>query len=50
MHVFDFSDPFEADISGRELNLHLTPEGHLTGDLQMSLPPISSVLLNPYTG
>ncbi|XP_061165316.1 uncharacterized protein LOC133174252 [Saccostrea echinata] len=44
------SEPTEADISCRDLNLHLTPEGHLTGDLQMSLPPLQSVLLNPYTG
>ncbi|XP_048769002.2 uncharacterized protein LOC125675414 [Ostrea edulis] len=43
-------EPTEADISGHDLNLHLTPEGHLTGDLQISLPPLQSVLLDPYTG
>lgn len=45
-----FSNPSEADISGHDLDLHITPEGHLTGNLQMTLPPIQSVLLNPYTG
>ncbi|XP_062577216.1 uncharacterized protein LOC134239077 [Saccostrea cucullata] len=49
MHSFKCG-PTEADISCRDLNLHLTPEGHLTGDFQMSLPPVQSVLLNPYTG
>uniref|UniRef100_A0A8W8KMB3 Uncharacterized protein n=1 Tax=Magallana gigas TaxID=29159 RepID=A0A8W8KMB3_MAGGI len=43
-------NPSEADISCRDLDLYITPEGHLTGNLQMTLPPIQSVLLNPYTG
>ena len=34
----------------RGLSLRLTNDGYLTGDLQMDLPPLKTVLIDPYTG
>lgn len=33
-----------------DLNLRLTTDGDLTGDLLMELPPLRAVILNPYNG
>ena len=32
------------------INLRLTSTGYLTGDLVMDLPPMRSVLIDPYNG
>uniref|UniRef100_A0A1X7UZZ4 Uncharacterized protein n=1 Tax=Amphimedon queenslandica TaxID=400682 RepID=A0A1X7UZZ4_AMPQE len=40
-----------ADCAPRHnLNLRLTTEGDLTGDMLMELPPLRAVILNPYNG
>ncbi|XP_046561829.1 uncharacterized protein LOC124270813 [Haliotis rubra] len=42
---------FEGDhLSSADLNLRLTDAGFLTADLQMVLPPIRALNLDPYTG
>ena len=41
---------FEADFCNPDLNLRLNTDGFLTGDMQMVLPPIRGIYLNPYTG
>ncbi|XP_046372005.2 uncharacterized protein LOC124146019 isoform X2 [Haliotis rufescens] len=42
---------YEADfIAQTNLHLHLTTDGFLSGDLQMVLPPIRALNLDPYTG
>ncbi|XP_046553464.1 uncharacterized protein LOC124262912 [Haliotis rubra] len=42
---------YEADfIAQSNLHLHLTADGFLSGDLQMLLPPIRAIHLDPYTG
>lgn len=33
-----------------DINLRLTSTGYLTGDLVMDLPPMRSVLIDPYNG
>ncbi|XP_052073415.1 uncharacterized protein LOC127711415 [Mytilus californianus] len=40
----------EVDFCPRNLNFRLNQEGCVTGDMQMCLPPIRAVCLNPYTG
>ncbi|CAC5369398.1 unnamed protein product [Mytilus coruscus] len=40
----------ESDFCNRDLHLRLNREGCITGDMQMCLPPIRAVCLNPYTG
>ena len=45
MYVSDFTP-----VNEEELKLWMTSDGHLTGDMSMTLPPIEQVLLNPYTG
>ncbi|XP_070554730.1 uncharacterized protein [Ptychodera flava] len=39
-----------ADKQSVPLNLHITDEGYLTGDMYLNLPPMRGVLLDPYTG
>ncbi|XP_070553716.1 uncharacterized protein [Ptychodera flava] len=39
-----------ADKQSVALNLHITDEGYLTGDMYFNLPPMRGVLLDPYTG
>ncbi|XP_067663939.1 uncharacterized protein [Haliotis asinina] len=42
---------YEADfIAQSNLHLHLTADGFLSGDLQLLLPPIRAIHLDPYTG
>nr|KAG5695977.1 hypothetical protein BaRGS_023356 [Batillaria attramentaria] len=41
---------FEGDLCGKSLNLRLSPEGHLTGDLHIMLPPVRAVNLDLHTG
>jgi len=45
-----YSVPAEADLCNKPLNLRFDDEGYITGDLQMVLPPIRAISLNPYTG
>ncbi|XP_052073420.1 uncharacterized protein LOC127711418 [Mytilus californianus] len=40
----------DIDFCNRDLHLRFNPEGCITGDMQMYLPPIRAVSLNPYTG
>ncbi|VDI08109.1 Hypothetical predicted protein, partial [Mytilus galloprovincialis] len=40
----------EVDVCPRNLHFRLNEEGCITGDMQMCLPPIRAVCLNPYTG
>ena len=47
---FFSSDVFEGDLHGRLLGLHLSSEGHLTGDLHLLLPSIRTFNLDLYTG
>ena len=42
--------PMEAQVNSRELNLRLNEAGHVTGDMQMMLPPMRNISLDPYTG
>ena len=39
-----------ADVQGIDIYLRLTQDGFLTGSLSQNLPPLTSVLLDPYTG
>ena len=39
-----------ADHSPEDIGLRLTADGYLTADICMDLPPIRTVLLDPYTG
>ncbi|OWF37297.1 hypothetical protein KP79_PYT12679 [Mizuhopecten yessoensis] len=41
---------WEADIKSVDVNLSLSREGKITGDLQIVLPPIRGVQLDPHTG
>ncbi|XP_069102130.1 uncharacterized protein [Argopecten irradians] len=41
---------WEADIRGINVNLTLSQDGKITGDFQMTLPPIRGVQLDPHTG
>ncbi|XP_033743673.1 uncharacterized protein LOC117329705 [Pecten maximus] len=41
---------FESDICPKTLDLHFDSNGYLTGNMQMLLPPIRRIRLNPYTG
>ncbi|KAK7100987.1 uncharacterized protein [Littorina saxatilis] len=41
---------FEGDLNGKSLGLRLSPEGHLTGDLHLLLPPVRAFNLDLYTG
>ncbi|XP_033743672.1 uncharacterized protein LOC117329704 [Pecten maximus] len=41
---------FESDICTKTLDLHFDSNGYLTGNMQMLLPPIRRIRLNPYTG
>lgn len=38
------------DLCNTDLNLRMTDDGHITGDCSMVLPPVTTILLNPYTG
>ncbi|XP_048773357.2 uncharacterized protein LOC125678734 isoform X3 [Ostrea edulis] len=40
----------EADVVSEQLNLRMTPQGFLTGDMQLLLPPTGGIYLDPYTG
>ncbi|XP_062601305.1 uncharacterized protein LOC134263024 [Saccostrea cucullata] len=40
----------EADVVSEQLNLRMTSEGFLTGDMQLLLPPTGGIYLDPYTG
>ncbi|XP_061188072.1 uncharacterized protein LOC133196158 [Saccostrea echinata] len=40
----------EADIVSEQLNLRMTPQGFLTGDMQLLAPPCGGIYLDPYTG
>ncbi|KAK3592696.1 hypothetical protein CHS0354_037832 [Potamilus streckersoni] len=40
----------EADNIGSNLSLHINSNGYLTGDMQLNLPSMRSVNLDPYTG
>lgn len=40
----------EADLISEQLNLRLTAQGLLTGDMQLLLPPSGGIYLDPYTG
>lgn len=48
--IFVHSDVFEGDLRGQSLGLCLSPEGHLTGNLHLLLPPVRAVNLDLYTG
>ena len=39
-----------ADVHLRPLQLRLTRDGYLTGNMRMLLPAMRSVLLDPHTG
>ena len=39
-----------ADIDRRPLQLRLTHDGYLTGNMRMFLPALRSMLLDPHTG
>ena len=39
-----------ADRSPEDIGLRLTVDGFLTADICMDLPPLRTVLLDPYTG
>ena len=39
-----------ADHCSSAVNLRLSESGHITADLHMDLPPMRSVLLDPYSG
>ncbi len=39
-----------VDECPNNAQLSINQDGYLTGDLQMTLPPIANVQLNPYTG
>ncbi|XP_064615741.1 uncharacterized protein LOC135479766 [Liolophura sinensis] len=41
---------FVTDISCSDLSLHLDADGNLTGNLQMLLPPMRTIRLDPFTG
>ncbi|XP_061188073.1 uncharacterized protein LOC133196160 [Saccostrea echinata] len=40
----------EADVVSEQLNLRMTPQGFLTGDMQLLAPPCGGIYLDPYTG
>ncbi|XP_060083517.1 uncharacterized protein LOC132562768 [Ylistrum balloti] len=40
----------ESDICSKTLDLHFDNNGYLTGNMQMYLPPIRGIQINPYTG
>ncbi|XP_062589882.1 uncharacterized protein LOC134251472, partial [Saccostrea cucullata] len=40
----------EADVVSEQLNLRMTSEGFLTGDMQLLAPPSGGIYLDPYTG
>ena len=50
MCVILFSRPMEAHFNSLDLNLRISETGHLTGDMQMFLPPQRDITLDPYTG
>ena len=39
-----------ADHCARSPGLRLTPDGYLTGDFNLDMPPMKCVLIDPYTG
>ncbi|XP_002736193.2 uncharacterized protein LOC100369133 [Saccoglossus kowalevskii] len=42
--------PPVADNVGTHLNLRITDDGYITGDMSMNLPPMRALLLDPYDG
>ncbi|XP_052078553.1 uncharacterized protein LOC127716403 [Mytilus californianus] len=48
-HMYD-KYPHEADRRSSDLNLRISVDGYLTGDLQMVLPPMRGIYLDLYTG
>ncbi|XP_046561784.1 uncharacterized protein LOC124270783 [Haliotis rubra] len=51
LRIVNTKDTFEGDYHAKaDLNLRLTDTGFLTADLQMVLPPIRALNLDPYTG
>ncbi|XP_067663372.1 uncharacterized protein [Haliotis asinina] len=51
LRIVHTKDTFEGDYQAKaDLNLRLTDTGFLTADLQMVLPPIRALNLDPYTG
>ncbi|CAC5358340.1 unnamed protein product [Mytilus coruscus] len=48
-HMYD-KYPHEADNRSNDLNLRISGDGYLTGDLQMVLPPMRGIYLDLYTG
>ncbi|CAG2185732.1 unnamed protein product [Mytilus edulis] len=49
-YVSESKNGMEVDVCPRNLHFRLNEEGCITGDMQMCLPPIRAVCLNPYTG
>ncbi|CAC5399338.1 unnamed protein product [Mytilus coruscus] len=49
-YVSNSYNGIDSDFCNTNLHLRLNPEGCITGDMQMYLPPIRAVCLNPYTG
>ncbi|XP_071087347.1 uncharacterized protein [Haliotis cracherodii] len=50
LRIVNNKNSFESDYQAKDLNLRLTDAGFLTADLQMVLPPIRALNLDPYTG
>jgi len=48
--AFFTSRYMEAQFQSPDLNLRLNEQGHVTGDMQMFLPPLRDVTLDLYTG
>jgi hypothetical protein len=40
----------EGQVCSEKLNLRLNDAGHVTGDMQMMMPPLRDISLDPYTG
>jgi hypothetical protein len=45
-----FRYPHEADLRSHKLNLRISDDGYLTGDMQMVLPPMRGIYMDLYTG
>ena len=48
--LFRTNDVADHTSTWDVLNLRLTSDGDLTGDMLMDLPPTRAVLINPYNG
>lgn len=42
--------PMEAQVNSYNLNLHQNEAGYITGDMQMALPPLRDISLDPFNG